>query len=208
MSQAAQPSSSGFTTDVDPVNLIVIAGLTAVLFAGGLTLTEFAELGLDIDFKPFFVVYAVIVFVPWGTPTVAAALGATLAEGTLDIVEGAAADDPFGWVGYFLGFTAAGWIFGDDTSTTSKLALGAVVGAFVQYAVEGLYLFAIGAEPGTLFGTEFSGALVIYAVSVIGNTVTHGVILGAIPLIPTVQSLKGRAGRLFPNAGSTNRSAD
>lgn len=196
----ATRQSDGFRTDHDVTSLIVIAGLTAVLFAGGLGLSEFWELGLDIDWKPFFLVYAVIVFVPWGTPTIASAIGATIAEGFLDIMEGYEADDPFGWAGYVVGFTVAGWIFGNDTSSVAKLATGATVGGLLQYAIEGLFLFVLGAEGGTLLGTSFSGALPIYLVAVLGNTLTHGVILGAIPLVPTVSALEGRMDRLFPQA--------
>lgn len=212
MSQASR-ESDGFRTDFDLSALIVIAGLTAVLFAGGLVLSEApGELGLDIDWKPFFVVYAVIVFVPWGTPTVAAALGATIAEGFLDVVEGAEADDPFGWVGYAVGFTAAGYIMSGETSNTTKMAVGATAGAFIQYAIEGLFLFVLGAEAGSVLGMSFGGAGAIYAVATIGNTITHGIILGAIPLIPTVNALEGRMERLFPHAtegeGVGSRSAD
>lgn len=203
--------SEGFRTDFDISALVVIAGLTAVLFAGGLVLSEApGELGLDIDWKPFFVVYAVLIFVPWGTPTIAAAVGATIAEGFLDIVEGAEADDPFGWLGYALGFTVAGYIMNNETSNTAKMAIGATVGAFVQYAIEGLFLFVIGSEPGAVLGLSVGGAAAIYAVAVVGNTITHGVILGAIPLIPTVNTLDGRMQRLFPHAseGTGSRSAD
>ncbi|MFB6194379.1 MAG: hypothetical protein ABEI75_04875 [Halobaculum sp.] len=193
--------SDGFDTDMDLSGLIVIAGLTAVLFAGGLVLSEApGELGLDIDWKPFFVVYAVIIFVPWGTPTIAAALGATIAEGFLDVVEGAEADDPFGWVGYAVGFTVAGYVFDNDTTSTTKMAAGATLGALVQYGLEGLFLFVLGAEAGSVLGLSVSGAAPIYVVSVLGNTITHGVILGALPLIPTVNALEGRMARLFPHA--------
>ncbi|MFB6198328.1 MAG: hypothetical protein ABEI52_08700, partial [Halobacteriaceae archaeon] len=181
-----------FSTDASVGNLIVIAGLTAVLFAGGLALAEgIGEVGLDIDWKPFFIVYTVIIFVPWGTPTIAAAAGATLAEGLLDIFEGAAADDPFGWAGYLIGFTVAGAIFGNDVDSKVKLVTGAIAGALFQYGVEGLYLFALsGGQSGELLGTTFSGAAAFYVISTIGNTVTHGIILGAIPLLPTVDYLK------------------
>ncbi|MFB6218545.1 MAG: hypothetical protein ABEH77_05110 [Halobacteriaceae archaeon] len=205
MSQTST-GESGFSTDHQLGDLIVIAGLTAVLFAGGLFLAEApGELGLDIDWKPFFVVYAVIIFVPWGLPTVAAALGATFAEAFLDVAEGAAADDPFGWVGYAVGFTAAGYIFGNDTSSTAKMAIGGTLGALLQYAIEGLFLFAIGSEPGSVLGMQVSGAAPIYGIAVIGNTITHGVILGFIPLIPTVGYLEGRIQRMFPLAAEDGR---
>ncbi|WP_435178878.1 hypothetical protein [Halorussus sp. AFM4] len=189
MSQGAT-GKRRFTTDASIGNLIVIAGLTAVLFAGGLAIAEgVGEFGPDIDWKPFFVVYTVIVFVPWGTPTIAAAVGATLAEGILDFFEGLEPDEPFGWAGYLVGFTIAGWVMGDDTDDVMRLATGAVLGGFVQFAIEGLVFLVIEGD-----------SINVYLTALAGNTVTHGIILGAIPLIPMVNYLKGRADRLFPAA--------
>ncbi|MDZ7746958.1 MAG: hypothetical protein U5K28_10795 [Halobacteriales archaeon] len=87
-------------------------------------------------------VYTVIVFVPWGTPTIAAAVGATMAEGILDFFEGLEPDEPFGWAGYIVGFTIAGY-FMKDPSNKVKLAIGAVLGGFIQFAIEGLNLFVV-----------------------------------------------------------------
>lgn len=210
MAQASS-ETSGFTTDTDVGTLIVIAGLTAVLFAGGLALSEGAgELGMDIDWKPFFVVYAVILFVPWGTPTVAAAVGATIAEALGDIFEGAAPDDPFGWAGYAVGFTVFGALVKGDTDNYTRMAVAAMIGGFVQIAIEGLWVFAIGLEESaTFFGISTQAAPTFYAITVVGNTITHGIILGALALIPTVSALESRADRLFPNAeGGQRRSAD
>lgn len=74
---------------------------------------------------------------------------------------------------------------------------------------EGLWVFAIGLEePATFFGMTTQAAPTFYAITVIGNTVTHGIILGALALIPTVSALESRADRLFPNAaGGQRRSA-
>ncbi|WP_435183885.1 hypothetical protein [Halobellus sp. EA9] len=191
MSQATaeRGKSSSFTTDVDLTNLVVIAGLTAVLFAGALAIGEgLGEIPPDIDWKAFFVVYTVIVFVPWGTPTIAAAVGATMAEGILDFFEGIEPDEPFGWTGYIVGFTVAGY-FMKDPSDTVKLAIGAVLGAFIQFAIEGLSLVLISGD-----------ALSVYLTSLAGNTLTHGVVLGAIPLIPVVSALKGRMERVLAPA--------
>jgi hypothetical protein len=183
---------SGFRADVDVTDLIVIAGVTAVLFAGALAIGEgFGEIPPDIDWKPFFIVYTVLVFVPWGTPTVAAAVGATLAEGILDFFEGIEPDEPFGWTGYVVGFTVAGY-FMQDPDETVKLAIGAVLGGFVQFAIEGVVFLVIEGE-----------ALSVYLTALAGNTATHGIVLGVIPLIPTVALLKGRMERvLAPGAHS------
>lgn len=186
--------STRFTTNVDMTSLVVIAGLTAVLFAGALAIGEgLGEIPPDIDWKAFFVVYTVITFVPWGTPTIAAAVGATLAEGILDFFEGIEPDEPFGWTGYIVGFTVAGY-FMKDPSNKVKLAIGAVAGAFVQFAIEGLVFIVIENK-----------AMSVYLTALAGNTVTHGIILGAIPLIPTVAALRGRMERvLAPSAQPAN----
>lgn len=197
MAQATEPEQrelAGFTTDVDLTNLVVIAGLTAVLFAGALAIGEgLGEIPPDIDWKAFFVVYTVIVFVPWGTPTIAAAAGATIAEGILDFFEGIAPDEPFGWAGYVIGFTVAGY-FMKNPSDTAKLAIGAVVGAFIQFAIEGLSLVLISGDAWT-----------VYLTALAGNTITHGIILGAIPLIPTVSALRGRMERVMAPAAQRSR---
>ncbi|MDY6780614.1 MAG: ATP-binding cassette domain-containing protein, partial [Halobacteria archaeon] len=74
-----------------------------------------------------------------------------------------------------------------------------IAGGLIQFAIEGLVFFALGAEASTLKGTglTFSSAPAIYAVALIGNTITHGLILGAIPLFPTVDALQGRVKRLL-----------
>ena len=61
------PRASTFRSDFDFTTLITLAGMTAVLFLGGLGITEaIGEIPLDIDWKPFFIIYAIIYFVPWG----------------------------------------------------------------------------------------------------------------------------------------------
>lgn len=192
MAQATESErgkSTRFTTDVDLTNLVVIAGLTAVLFAGALAIGEgLGEIPPDIDWKAFFVVYTVIVFVPWGTPTIAAAVGATMAEGILDFFEGIEPDEPFGWAGYLVGFTVAGY-FMKDPSNKVKLVIGAVLGGFIQFAIEGLVFIVVEGE-----------AMSVYLTALAGNTVTHGIILGAIPLIPIVGALRGRMERVLAPA--------
>jgi len=185
--------SNRFTTDVDLTSLVVIAGLTAVLFAGALAIGEgLGEIPPDIDWKAFFVVYTVIVFVPWGTPTLAAAVGATLAEGILDFFEGIEPDEPFGWAGYIVGFTIAGYFF-KDPDKTAMLAVGAILGGFVQFAIEGLVFIVVEGE-----------ALSVYLTALTGNTITHGIILGAIPLIPVVAALRGRMERVLAPAAQSS----
>lgn len=182
MSESTGTGNSGFSTDFDFTTLVVIAGVTAVLFAGGLALFGFYEIPPDIDFKPFFIVYAVIFFVPWGTPTVSSAAGATVAEALLDLIEGAGPDDPFGWIGYVVGFTVFGWMTKDaDPDDWLRLGTAATVGAFLQIAIEAVALLVISGE-----------SLSLYATVVGANTVTHGIIMGAVLLPPTLQSLEGR----------------
>ncbi|MFC4451136.1 MULTISPECIES: hypothetical protein [Halorussus] len=192
--ESTRGKSTAFTTDVELTNLVVIAGLTAVLFAGALAIGEgLGEIPPDIDWKAFFVVYTVIAFVPWGTPTIAAAVGATLAEGILDFFEGIEPDEPFGWTGYVVGFTVAGY-FMKDPSNKVKLTIGAVLGAFIQFAIEGLSLILVSGD-----------AMSVYLTALAGNTVTHGIILGAIPLIPVVSALQGRMKRMMaPAAQQSN----
>jgi hypothetical protein len=161
-----------------------VAGLAALLFVGALLLSEpLGEIPPDIDFKPFFVVYALVALLPWGRATVAAAVGAAVGEGLLDLVEGYEADDPFGFVGYVVGFTVAGY-FMDDPDDFTRVAVGAVLGAFVQAVLEGLSLRFVGGE-----------TVAAAATSAAANTLTHGVLLGVIPLVPTLVALRGRVER-------------
>ncbi|MFB6281132.1 MAG: hypothetical protein ABEH40_03840 [Haloferacaceae archaeon] len=186
---SSQTGTESFRWDVDLTDLVVIAGLTAVLFAGALAIGEgLGEIPPDIDWKAFFVVYTVIVFVPWGTPTIAAAVGATIAEGILDFFEGMEPDEPFGWAGYLVGFTIAGY-FMKNPNDTVKIAVGAVLGGVIQFAIEGLAFLVIEGE-----------AVSVYLTSLAGNTLTHGVVLGAIPLIPVVSALQGRMERVLAPA--------
>jgi hypothetical protein len=189
-----RPQSSGFRSDFDFTTLITLAGMTAVLFFGALQITVlFGEIPPDIDWKPFFIVYAILYFVPWGTPTVAVATGGAIGEAIGDIIEGYEVDDPFGLVGYVVGFTVAGWILKDsDADDYVRLSLAAVLGAFVQFLIEGLGLLIISGE-----------AFSVYLVALIGNTITHGIILGLIPLIPTIAALDGRVERFLGEAART-----
>lgn len=173
--------------DYSTPKLVVIAGITAVLFAGGLLVTErLPELLVDVDFKPFFIVYAIVALLPWGMPSLSAGLGAAIGEGFLDVLEGYEVDDPFGFVGYVIGFAVAGWIFDDEPQNTVRLAAGAILGALIQAMFEATALVVIEGE-----------ALEVAAISAAGNTVTHGILLGVIPLVPTIAALHGRIERFL-----------
>ncbi|MFB6146544.1 MAG: hypothetical protein ABEJ08_02545 [Halobacteriaceae archaeon] len=188
--------SNSFRTDFDFTTLGVVAGVTAVLFAGGLSLIGFYEIPPDIDFKPFFIVYAIIFFVPWGTPTIASAVGASAAEGLLDLIEGAGPDDPFGWVGYVVGFTVFGWMIKDaEADDWLRLGVASVVGGFLQIAIEGIAFLVVAGDSVSFYATVVSA-----------NTVTHGVVMGAVLLPPTLQALRGRVEEAFGAAmgGSTS----
>lgn len=97
-------------------------------------------------------------------------------------------DEPFGWAGYLADFTVAGY-FMKEPSDTVKLAVGAVLGGFIQFAIKGLSLVLISGD-----------AVSVYVTALAGNTVTHGIVLGAIPLIPTVAALRGRMERVLAPA--------
>lgn len=197
MSGTARTDDSGFRTGFDFTTLITLAGMTAVIFLGGLFITEaVGEIPPDIDFKPFFIVYAIMFFVPWGTPTVAVAIGGGLGEAIGDVIEGYEIDDPFGLAGYIVGFSVAGYLMRDaDGSDYFVLSVAAVVGAFVQILIEALGVLVISGD-----------SVSVYATIVAGNTVTHGVLLGLIPLVPTVAALEGRVERFMGQA--TKSTAD
>ena len=83
---------------------------SAVLFITGLLVSEsFGEFALDIDLKPFFLPYLLIALSRYGIPTLSVSLGGAIGEGILDVFEDYELDDPIGFLGYVLGFTAFGW---------------------------------------------------------------------------------------------------
>jgi len=155
--------------------LLGLAG--AVLFGAGLLLTEaVGELAVDVDFKPFFVTYLFLSVVRFGIPTLIVGLGGALAEGVIDVFEGYELDDPIGFLGYMIGFTAFGWYLAeraDDPASPRALTVGALLGAAVQALFEGIAFLIF----------ESSAHLFDASVSVIGNTISHGLLLGAIPLV-------------------------
>lgn len=174
---------------VPPSKLMVITGIVAVLFMGSLLLTEFAgvpEILGDTDWKSFFIPYLFIALLPYGYATLSVGFGAALGEGILDIVEGYAPDDAFGFAGYVIGFWTFGYVLHKWGDPTNKyhMSVAAVVGAFVQIAIEGIGYLAVEGE-----------ALSFYAINVVGNTITHGIILGMIPLLLIYPMLQGRIER-------------
>ena len=167
--------------------LIVITGLTGVLFFFGLLITErIPEIPVDIDFKPFFIPFLLVALLPLGAPAWAVGLGAALGEGFGDILEGYEIDDPLGFVGYLLGFVVAGYIIRNRPRNWLLVSVACIVGAFVQAVPEGAAFL--------LFGEE---ALPIAIQSVLGNTVTHGIILGLIPTLILIPLLHGRIERFL-----------
>lgn len=157
--------------------IVGLALSSAVLFAVGLEVTEAAgEFALDIDLKPFFVPYLLITFVRFRVSILAVGTGAAIGEGVLDMFEGYELEDPMGFIGYFFGFATFGWYLtrvADDPTAARSQTVAAVLGAFVQAVFEGTAFLVFESEAGTADA----------AASVLGNTVTHGIVLGAVPLL-------------------------
>jgi len=159
---------------------------SAALFMLGLGVTEsLGEFAVDVDFKPFVLPYLLLATVRYGLPALSIGFGAALGEGLLDIAEGYELDDPLGFIGYVVGFVAFGWYLHEvaaDPTRTRSLVAASVLGAFVQASFEGVALLAFGSATGV--GQA--------AASVLGNTVTHGIVLGAVPLVALLAFLGPR----------------
>lgn len=171
-----------------PLRMIGIGVVSCLLFIAGLLLTEApGEVATDVDLKPFFLVYLLVAVCRFGFPTLSAGLGAAVGEGVLDVFEGYELDDPIGFIGYVVGFTVFGWylhrVAGDPSDRRAQV-VAAVLGAFAQAFAEGVAFLAIDADAGVTAA----------AVSVGGNTVTHGVVLGAIPLVLLYPTVAGYVG--------------
>ena len=163
---------------------LVLCVVSLLAFAGGLLVTEsVGEVGTDIDFKPFFIPYLLIVMTRFGPPTLSVGLGAAIGEGILDVFEGYEIDDPVGFVGYVLGFVVFGWYLhevADDPTSWRALTAAAILGAFVQAFFESFAYFVF--DP--------SAGITQAGLSLLGNTLSHGLLLGAVPLVllvPPVQ---------------------
>lgn len=175
--------------------LLAYGVASGVLFGIGLILTEpIGEVAVDVDFKPFVIPYVLIAINRFGLATMSVGLGAALGEGVLDIFEGYEIDDPIGFLGYFVGFTVFGWYLhavADDPTRARSLIIGATLGAFVQACFEAsaFLVFESSAGPGDAI------------ISTVGNTITHGILLGAIPLVVLLQSLPMLAARVETAGG-------
>ena len=165
---------------------VVIAGLTAVLFFFGLLITErIPEIPVDIDFKPFFIPFLLVALLPRPTSW-AVGLGAALGEGFGDIIEGYEPDDAFGFIGYVVCFVLAGYMIGNRPRNWLLVSAACLLGAFVQAVME--------AATFLIFGSE---ALPVAIQSALGNTLTHGVVLGLVPTLILILLLHGRIERLL-----------
>jgi energy-coupling factor transporter ATP-binding protein EcfA2 len=172
---------------VSTPQFIAIVGITAVLFFLSLIPLEvIPEIPVDIDQKAFFIPFLLAVLLPVGRATLAVGLGMALGEGIRDLMEGYELDDPFGFVGYVACVLVFGYMAGGRPLNRPWLALSAVVGAAVQSAFEAATLLLFGSEAWTV--ALYSG---------LGNTFTHGVLGGAIPLVLVVPLMHGRFERLL-----------
>ena len=172
-----EPGEFAGSSSTSNERIAAFGAASAVLFGVGLLVSEsVGEVALDVDLKPFFLPYLLIVVARYGLPTLSIGLGAATAEGFLDVFEGYELDDPVGFLGYVIGFTVFGWYLekvAADPESSRSLTVGAVLGALVQASFEGAAFFLF--DPAVGFSDP--------AVSVVGNTVTHGVLLGAVPLV-------------------------
>lgn len=167
------------------IKLTVLCVLTSVTFFIGLTIFEaIPEIPVDIDFKPFFIPMSFVALVPLGKPLFAVSLGGLLGEFLRDLLEGYEIDDPIGAVGYVVGFFVAGYIIGNHPLNKMRVAIAAAVAGFLHAAIE--------ATAFILFSQETA---YIALWSAIGNTITDGIILGAIPTPFIVPQLYGRVER-------------
>ena len=171
-----------------------LIGVVAVIFFFALLPFELIpEVPVDIDAKPFFVPLALAALLPSGRTGLAIGLGVALGEGLRDVLEGYELDDPIGFIGYVVGFWAASGIFAMAPGNRAVMVFGAIVCAGLQAVLE--------ASSFLIFGTE---AFTVAIQSAIGNTISHGIIFGAIPMVFLVKSLHGRFERYlgFAPAGS------
>lgn len=184
-------ASAGGEVSVSTRRLVRLILTSAVVFALALVVTEsFGEVAVDVDLKPFFLPYLMLATVRYGLPALSIGLGAALGEGVLDIFEGYELDDPIGFIGYVVGFMAFSWylreVVSDPTRTRSQV-VAAILGGFVQAVFEGAAFLAFAPAAG----------LEQAVVSVLGNTVTHGLLLGAIPLVALLSALRPRLAEIL-----------
>lgn len=182
MRAAAASADEGGAVDVSSARFTAVLGVTGVLFFLCLLPFELIpEIPVDIDSKPFFVPLALCALLPSGRIGLAIGLGVALGEGLRDLMEGYELDDPIGFFGYIFGFWAASALYSAMAASRWSLVLGAVLCAAIQAVIEASSFLVFGAE-GWIIAVE----------SAIGNTITHGVIWGAAPLLFLVPALEGR----------------
>ena len=174
--------AAALDSDVSSARFVAVLGVTAVLFFICLLPFELVpEIPVDIDSKPFFVPLALSALLPAKRAGLAIGLGVALGEGMRDLMEGYELDDPIGFFGYIFGFWAASWVFAIAPRNSVVLVSGAIICALIQSCVE--------ATSFLLFGSE---GIAVAVESAIGNTITHGIIWGAIPLLFLVPTLRGK----------------
>lgn len=183
---ATTPESEAPVTDT-ALGLARYAGASGLLFVAGLVVSEsVGEIALDVDLKPFFLPFLVIGMGAFDGRTLAASVGAAVGEGVLDLVEGYELDDPFGFLGYVLGFTVFGWVLlelAPDPGDRRWQLLACLGGAATQAVFEGVALYALsGVGPGEA------------TLSVVGNTFTHGLVIGALPFVALYPAVRRRFG--------------
>ena len=175
------------STGVNSAKVMVVSALVAVLFFFGLLVAErIPEIPVDIDFKPFFIPFLFLALLPRGLPSLGVAVGAAIGEGIGDVLEGYEIDDPIGFVGYVVGFVVAAYLIKGQPLSWVRVGLACIAGAGVQAVIE--------ASSFLIFGEE---GLTVTATTAAGNTVTHGIVMGAIITIPLVRVLHGRIERLL-----------
>jgi len=166
--------------------LTIVAVIVAVSFFLALTLFEaIPEIPVDIDFKPFFIPMSFAALVPrtWG-PLLAVGLGGMLGEFLRDLLEGYEIDDPIGAIGYVIGFAAGGYMVGNRPLNKALLAFATMMSGLIHAVIEAAAL--------VLFSDELFRVAVW---SAIGNTITDGIIFGAIPIVFLMPRLYGRVER-------------
>jgi hypothetical protein len=154
------------------VTLFVVASV--VFFLASAVTEQVPEIGTDVDLKAFFLIYLLVALVPYGLATLSVGIGMAVGEGAYDVIEGYELDDPFGFVGYVLGIVTFGWVLhvaGDPTDRRWQVA-AAVSGAAVQATFEGIAFYVL----------SDAGAVTAF-LSILGNTLSHGLLLGAVPFV-------------------------
>jgi energy-coupling factor transporter ATP-binding protein EcfA2 len=184
--------------DVPRSKLVAIAVLCAVLFFLSLIpLEAIPEIPVDIDQKAFFIPLLFAALLPLGQPTWSVAFGAALGECMRDMIEGYEPDDPIGFVGYVIGFALAGYIIRNHPRSWVRLTAASLLAATVQAAFEASSFLILAEE-----------SVKVAVLSWAGNTITHGVIGGILPLLFFVPALHGRIERYMGFAPKRDRQGE